>query len=257
MKPTKKMECQICMETFAEVYKVNCGSSVDHLICFGCESKWRSKMPLREGKRVMTCPTCRQPEVGRTVKSLEFEVARLIALLEARTDAPFAPLLDQDYLYRMMQQVVQRPGMADVIARVMAQSMSNTMNLVTPQVDPLALAPRAAVARAALARVAVARVAIRGALAREAVARSAPVVQVQVAQVQVAPQVAQVQVAPQVAQAQVQVQDRRPPQGYCTSGRDCRSRSRTYTRTKTHLKCRNCNVAFCCNICRTCMICPV
>ena len=235
------------METFAEVYKVNCGSSVDHLICFGCESKWRSKMPLREGKRVMTCPTCRQPEVGRTVKSLEFEVARLIALLEARTDAPFAPLLDQDYLYRMMQQVVQRPGivevlqrpgMADVIARVMAQSMSNTMNLVTPQVDPLALAPRAAVARAALAR-------------------SAPVVQVQVAQVQVAPQVAQVQVAPQVAQAQVQVQDRRPPQGYCTSGRDCRSRSRTYTRTKTHLKCRNCNVAFCCNICRTCMICPV
>jgi hypothetical protein len=42
---------------------------------------------------------------------------------------------------------------------------------------------------------------------------------------------------------------------YCSSGRDCRSRSRVSDRTKTHLKCRNCRVMFCCNVCRTCVSC--
>jgi hypothetical protein len=58
------MECQICLETFAEdkLYKVNCPSKVAHVICFECERSWRAKiLPV---KGVMTCPTCRQPEVG-------------------------------------------------------------------------------------------------------------------------------------------------------------------------------------------------
>lgn len=59
------------------MYKVTCGSTVDHLICFDCEKQWREKMPVRDGERKMTCPTCRQPESTRTVDSLERELKAL------------------------------------------------------------------------------------------------------------------------------------------------------------------------------------
>jgi hypothetical protein len=41
----------------------------------------------------------------------------------------------------------------------------------------------------------------------------------------------------------------------CESGRDCQSRSRSQTRTITHLKCRSCNVVYCCRNCRICIGC--
>ena len=68
-------ECQICFDTFQsdQIDKVACGSSIDHMICFACEEIWRSKMPLRQGVRIMNCPTCRQPEKYRTVESLQRE----------------------------------------------------------------------------------------------------------------------------------------------------------------------------------------
>ena len=57
-----EMECPLCMEPFnGNIYKVKCGSSVDHLMCTSCEEQWRAKMPLEQGV-LMTCPTCRQPE---------------------------------------------------------------------------------------------------------------------------------------------------------------------------------------------------
>jgi hypothetical protein len=77
------MDCQICFETFPELYKVNCDSPVDHLICFGCEKNWREKMPVRDGKRKMTCPTCRQEETSRAVESLERELASLYVSRQA------------------------------------------------------------------------------------------------------------------------------------------------------------------------------
>ena len=64
------MECQICMEK-KECEKVTCGSDIPHYLCFGCELTWRSKMPLQDGVRIMTCPTCRQPERYRTITSLQ------------------------------------------------------------------------------------------------------------------------------------------------------------------------------------------
>jgi hypothetical protein len=71
------MDCQVCYESSSDIYKVTCGSTVDHLICFDCEKQWREKMPIREGRRVMTCPTCRQPETNRTLGSLLREFAAL------------------------------------------------------------------------------------------------------------------------------------------------------------------------------------
>ena len=71
------VECQICFESFPTMYKVTCGSTVGHLICFDCEGQWREKMPIREGDRKMSCPTCRQEETSRTVESLQREVKTL------------------------------------------------------------------------------------------------------------------------------------------------------------------------------------
>ena len=60
------MECQICLDTFLEVYVVGCDSKVAHTICFVCEMNWRAKMPVsvapQHHDQVMTCPSCRQPE---------------------------------------------------------------------------------------------------------------------------------------------------------------------------------------------------
>ena len=68
------MTCQICLESFEQdkLYKVGCKSSVEHLICYECEGKWRS-IP---GCTQMTCPTCRQPEVERTIDSIQRELNR-------------------------------------------------------------------------------------------------------------------------------------------------------------------------------------
>ena len=79
------MDCPICFETFPELYKMNCGSTVDHLICFDCEKQWREKMPIRNGKRTMTCPTCRKEETSRTMESLERELAALYVSRQAPT----------------------------------------------------------------------------------------------------------------------------------------------------------------------------
>ncbi len=77
-------ECQICFESSPDMYKVTCRSTVAHLICFGCEKKWREKMPVRDGKRNMTCPTCRQEETHRTMESLERELAGLYLSRQAQ-----------------------------------------------------------------------------------------------------------------------------------------------------------------------------
>jgi hypothetical protein len=71
------MACPICYETVPDMYTIPCGSTVDHRICFVCEQDWRKKMTVRNGKRRMTCPECRQEETSRSVESLERELAAL------------------------------------------------------------------------------------------------------------------------------------------------------------------------------------
>ena len=74
------MECQICLESFETgISPVSCGSPVEHWLCYGCERTWRGKMPLRNGIRVMNCPTCRQPEQSRTIESLQREAQSTVS----------------------------------------------------------------------------------------------------------------------------------------------------------------------------------
>ena len=94
-------ECQICLESFQsnQIDKVSCGSSVDHYVCFDCEKTWRSKMTLKNGVRIMNCPTCRQPEKYRTVESLQREATGIVqvnahpfpSVAVARAAAPYVP----------------------------------------------------------------------------------------------------------------------------------------------------------------------
>ena len=68
------MECQICLEVFVTgISPVSCGAPVNHSLCYGCELAWRGKRPLKNGIRIMNCPTCRQPEQSRTIESLQRE----------------------------------------------------------------------------------------------------------------------------------------------------------------------------------------
>ena len=97
------MECQICFESQPDMYKVPCGSTVAHKICFGCERRWREQMPIRDGKRKMTCPSCRQEETGRTMESLERELAALYVSM------PRAPQSDQEMMTHAYQAVVSLP----------------------------------------------------------------------------------------------------------------------------------------------------
>jgi hypothetical protein len=165
-----RMACPICFETFPDMYTIPCGSTVDHRICFVCEQEWRKKMTVRNGKRKLTCPECRQEETSRTVESLERELATLY--------------------------VTPRP----------AESAQEMVTHAFSTLVSLAPVSRAYVANRILATIPT------------------------------------TSVAP-------------PRKVFCASGRDCLTRSRVNSRSKTHLKCRTCRVVACCATCRFCTGC--
>lgn len=112
------------METFEDkISKVACGSPIDHMICFDCEGKWRSKIPVRDGERVMTCPTCRQPELERTNDSMQRELHRFY------TQAPPPPQLT-DFL--------------SVLSRMRPENITTLFNHVVPGIGVQATAPLSA-----------------------------------------------------------------------------------------------------------------
>ncbi len=205
------MDCQICLESFPELYKVNCDSPVDHLICFECERKWREQMPIRNGKRKMSCPTCRQQETGRTMESLERELASLYVSLQAPIRQASDSLVDA-------VQLILRLGPSD---------RSYVAHHILSTVDSTA-------AEAGAARV--------GGVARAAAVHRAAA--------------GAGGAAAGAAAAAVGRSSTRPPSRvFCESGRDCRTVSRIHSRTKTHLKCRQCNLVACCANCRRCTGC--
>jgi hypothetical protein len=190
------MNCQICFDTFPEMYKVTCGSTVDHMLCFGCEEGWREKMPVVNGKRMISCPTCRQVESSRTVESLERELAALYL-------SPPAPV-QSDEPSELVQAIrtVLREG--PVVRASFARSILSDVDIVlvsnTDDTDPVESTP----------------------------AEPSP--------------------ASPTARSRLM---------FCASGRDCRTRSRIHTRTKTRLKCRGCGQVACCKSCSFCSGCPV
>jgi len=71
-------DCIVCSTELPEDnYVVNCGSTVPHRICHGCEFEWRKRMPPTSTGRAMSCPMCRvvEPRPGnRSVASLTAEL---------------------------------------------------------------------------------------------------------------------------------------------------------------------------------------
>lgn len=127
-KPAAELpECQVCFESFPEMYKVTCGSTVDHLICFGCEKQWREKMPIRDGKRKMTCPTCRQEETGRTMESLERELAALYLSRQAPQSA-------QEMVTNAFQVIIRlHPTTREHVANLILETMPDSLRPSQPQ----------------------------------------------------------------------------------------------------------------------------
>lgn len=206
------MDCQICFESFSDMYKVTCASTVEHMICFDCETKWRAKMPIRDGARVMTCPTCRQPETDRTMDSLQRELSALYV------SRPVRP-----------QEVTLRDAVRVITSLNEDSRHFFALRLLCPT-QYQGVVP--------------AEITLEAARTRSAQTQAAQ------AAAQAAIQANQAPSRTQAAQAPV-----RPRQQFCASGRDCRTRSRLHTRTKTHMKCRVCQTVACCANCRFCVTC--
>ena len=163
------------MENFEDkISKVGCGSQIDHMICFDCEEQWRSKMPVREGTRVMTCPTCRQPELERTKESFQRELNGFY--IQNRTPEDIITSAAREFL---------RSDIGNILL----------FNLPAPRP------------------------------------------------------------APRPVQVPSPAQWVPPREQFCASGKDCQTRSVRYSRTKTMLVCRRCQLVACCKRCRTCISC--
>jgi hypothetical protein len=80
------MECIVCMDVFEDVYRIQCGSKVDHCLCHGCEVGWRVKMPLQNSGFPLQCPLCRTTETGlnpsQSRKSRTCEMVMLNVIIE-------------------------------------------------------------------------------------------------------------------------------------------------------------------------------
>lgn len=86
------IQCLICLECFEpnQIDKVACESTVAHNLCHGCEKIWRDKAPLELGIHRMKCPACQQPEISRTIESLQREIESLQR--EAKSSLKVAPV---------------------------------------------------------------------------------------------------------------------------------------------------------------------
>ena len=71
----------ICYEASAK-YKIQCGSSVPHCVCFTCEKTLRLKAKPGHGGRMITCPYCRQEEKEAGLRSRSSYEAELKVLYE-------------------------------------------------------------------------------------------------------------------------------------------------------------------------------
>ena len=71
----------ICYEASAK-YKIQCGSSVPHCVCFTCEKTLRLKAKPGHDGRMLTCPYCRQEEKVAGLRSRSSYEAELKVLYE-------------------------------------------------------------------------------------------------------------------------------------------------------------------------------
>jgi hypothetical protein len=69
-------------------YKIQCGSSVPHCVCFTCEKTLRLKAKPGHGGRMVTCPYCRTEEKGAGLRSRSSYEAELKVLYEQMYPKP-------------------------------------------------------------------------------------------------------------------------------------------------------------------------
>jgi hypothetical protein len=69
-------------------YKIQCGSSVPHCVCFTCEKTLRLKAKPGHGGRMVTCPYCRTEEKEAGLRSRSSYEAELKVLYEQMYKEP-------------------------------------------------------------------------------------------------------------------------------------------------------------------------
>lgn len=113
MPPRKRArgyECPVCLESFEEAdltYPFNCGSSVVHGLCEGCNTSL-------EERELFTCPVCRAPSLScppEPPPGLEDAdaIERVIGMIEARAAASrlVASVLPEDTVTNALMRNLQ------------------------------------------------------------------------------------------------------------------------------------------------------
>ena len=77
-------------------YKIQCGSSVPHCVCFTCEKTLRLKAKPGHGGRMVMCPYCRTEEKEAGLRSRSSYEAELKVLYEQMYHKPVHRLRDPE-----------------------------------------------------------------------------------------------------------------------------------------------------------------
>ena len=248
------IECMVCMEDFdptqigTQIDKVVCGSIVDHMLCFGCEAKWRKETPVQYDEvlgphRTMTCPTCRQHErqSERTNASIQRENADMYRTIDSlqREVRPTSLSTFAAQVAAEMVQAVQnvRDARRRELLRVQERAASAVARAGSP--TPAARAPISTITSEEISAIDVRLMGsqtverffnISHSEDRGFELSNGPVV------------------------APTPSREERRVRKLCASGRNCHSSSAS-GRSTTRLKCIHCNLVFCCRTCNECVGC--
>jgi len=130
--------CQICYEGEAK-YKIQCGSTTPHCICYSCETTWRLKTKPTPKGRPLTCPFCRGVEKmsgNRSRSSYEAELELLYKDIHMRRTPLHYEFQSQLDMVRSTHPYLASSGLRDALLDMTAPARPVT---VPPEPVPPAM----------------------------------------------------------------------------------------------------------------------
>lgn len=111
-------ECPVCMNEVLDGYKINCGATVDHVICHSCETTLRLSMPITSQGRRLKCPMCREEEHGpgdRSKTSLQTELNAVYSQVRETQLNPVRAIPSRSFLENTIMSILQTPGVRQAV----------------------------------------------------------------------------------------------------------------------------------------------
>ena len=136
--------CQICYEGEAK-YKIQCGSTTPHCICYSCETTWRLKTKPTPKGRPLTCPFCRGVEKtpgNRSRSSYEAEIELLYKDLHMRRTPLHYEFQSQLDMVRSTHPYLASSSLRDALLDMTAPARPRVTVPPPAPVPPVTVPPR-------------------------------------------------------------------------------------------------------------------